>query len=167
MQAAVETSLQAVLPGALQSVLAGSASASSSCGGLRCPDSLEPLRQLLGRAVTAGRQLQARGLLQQLGVQQPRDEDFAALGVVLAVFFPGQAVEGVDMSAQEFDRVRRAVVDWAARGSGQLPSLCLSLNMEPVALVNHVARRVYHMPAFHIRKASALLLDASSLIDYR
>ena len=166
MQAAVESSLQIVLPGALRAALAGSGSASSSSNDLRCPNSLEPLKELLGMAVTAGRQLQARALLQQLGVQQPRGEDFAALRAVLAAFFAGQAVEGIDVSSHETPRVRRVVDEWAERGSGQLASLCVSLNMTPATLVNHVARRVYHVPQFHLRKASALLLDASSLVNY-
>ena len=174
LRSALEDALRSLLPRALQEAHAANSVAaqeashpSSASGALRCPVRLEPLLTELGRQVRASDSVAARTLFGSLRVADPKGEDYAALRVLLAVFFPQRSVEGVKFEATETGKGRKAVDAWAEAGHGQLPSLGLTLGLERVRLLNLVAMRVRRDPAFHRRKAASLLLDAASLKDYR
>lgn len=132
-----------------------------------CPAGLQRLQAALALKLQTTQKPSATEILQAVGVQEPEGKHFAALRALLVVYQTGREVTGVDLGQGNFqERTRKLVDDWAAKGSGQLPSLCVTWSSEASAILNNVSRRAAFDPAFRSRYAAALLTDAAKLASF-
>ena len=127
-----------------------------------CPLTLKPLKRELDRAMSAGTLPSGLPILRASKIGTG-GKAWACLAALLAVFYPSRAVEGIDTNV--VNSAQNHVERWMRQG--QLHQQVLTLKIQPVTLVQHIARHLRHDAVARARYSGRLLTDAATVLGGR
>ena len=127
-----------------------------------CPFTLKPLKRELDRAMSAGTPPSGLPILRASKIGTG-GKAWACLAALLAVFYPSRAVEGIDTNV--VNSAQNHVERWMRQG--QLHQQVLTLKIQPVTLVQHIARHLRHDAVARARYSGRLLTDAATVLGGR
>ena len=127
-----------------------------------CPFTLKPLKRELDRAMSGGTSPSGLPILRASRIGTG-GKAWACLAALSAVFYPSRAVEGIDTNV--VNSAQNHVERWMRQG--QLHQQVLTLKIQPVTLVQHIARHLRHDAVARARYSGRLLTDAATVLGGR
>ena len=127
-----------------------------------CPFTLKPLKRELDRAMSGGTSPSGLPILRASRIGTG-GKAWACLAALSAVFYPSRAVEGIDTNV--VNSAQNRVERWMRQG--QLHQQVLTLKIQPVTLVQHIARHLRHDAVARARYSGRLLTDAATVLGGR
>ena len=127
-----------------------------------CPSTLKPLKRELDRAMSGGTSPSGLPILRASRIGTG-GKAWACLAALSAVFYPSRAVEGIDTNV--VNSAQNHVERWMRQG--QLHQQVLTLKIQPVTLVQHIARHLRHDAVARARYSGRLLTDAATVLGGR